>query len=176
MLFSLSDSLEERTLDIVDPKDAALLEAFALHARALIEFLWHERSARWSSDGRAERLFAAGGWATLRRRPESTLDGVFERASWGIIHISYRRTHEAENAQWWQFGHIAASIGRGLRIFLQNVSPERVVPEFIDQAWEAMPRELRTSIAISCPPDVGAQAAATPVHRGTWIERPGRPS
>jgi hypothetical protein len=181
MLFSISNSLEERTLDtgpeasLVDPEDAALLEAFALHARALIEFLWHERSKGWRDNGRAEDYFAAGKWASTRRPMQSTLDGVFQRASWGIIHISYRRTHEAEDAQWWQFGHIAASVGRGLRVFLENVSSERVVPEFVDQAWDAMPRELRAPIAISWPPDIGAQAAATPVHRGTWTERPGRP-
>jgi hypothetical protein len=42
-------------------------------------------------DARAVRFFDEGESAKIRRPMEATLDTVFERASWDIVHISFKR-------------------------------------------------------------------------------------
>jgi hypothetical protein len=165
MLFGLSERIEATALRIGPsfsaPEDAALLESFAIHARTLIEFFWNEDSA-WHEDGRAVQFFDEGEWARIRRPMESTLGTVFDRASWGIVHVSYKRVFEPAEAREWKFAQIAASIGRCVRLFVQHVSDRRVSPNFKHDAWGAMPRELQSPIAMSWPPDDNPGPVATP--------------
>lgn len=165
MLFGLSDRIEATALRVGPsfsaPEDAALLESFAVHARALIEFFWKEGTA-WPEDGRAVQFFNDGEWAEIRRPMEATLDTVFERASWGIVHISFKRVVEPAEASEWRFTQVAAAIGRCLQLFIQNVPDTRVSVDFKSDAWHAMPHMLQGLIAISRPEDDWPGAVATP--------------
>lgn len=173
MLFSLSRLLEQRAQRagqwLFAPEDAALLEAFAVHARALIEFLWRDKALR-KTDGRAAHYFEPGEWSKLRPAMETTLDEVFDRASWGVVHISYRRAFQPDEARQWRFAQIAASIGRCLRVFLDHVPRNRVEPRFVEEAWAHMPPELRAPVALSWPADDSPGPVATPATQHLYSD------
>lgn len=131
----------------------ALIESFAIHARALIDFLFRERGEGGKkTDGFAADYFDPGQWRSLSPPAETTLDPVRQQVGEQIAHISYNRAALTEEATEWPFAQIAASIGRPLRVFLQHVPESLVIEGFSDRVWRAFPPFLRHPVAISHPP------------------------
>lgn len=148
----------------------AQIESFAIHARALHDFLFQERGqAGKKTDGFAADYFEVGRWRSLRRPPETTLDPVREQVGQQIAHISYNRATLSEEAKQWRFAQIAASIGRPLRVFLEHVPESLVITGFHERVWRAFPAFLRQPVALSLPP------LDSPPPTATRMFRPGEP-
>src|SRR5947209_2707252 len=93
MLFRTSaqlQALDSRNAGVAQEIVMALIESCALHARALIHFLWREGAHK--EDGFAADYFEPGRWAALRPPKESTIIGVDDRVGGEIAHLSYKRT------------------------------------------------------------------------------------
>ena len=169
MLFKTADRLSAIAEGESVPWEVrmALIEAFAVRARAMIEFLWQDET-RWKEDALAVDFFEPGAWAELRPEMESTLGDVTRRAGQEIAHLTYHRVRVVEDAKGWPFVHIAAAIGRCLRPFADNVSPTRVALGFRERVYSTMPGFLGFPVAISWPPDstlplqLGATAGRRP--------------
>jgi len=162
MLFRTSDQLTaELHADFAPPHEVAmaLIESFAIHARALIHFLWRDRGH--PEDGFAAEYFVPGGWAELRPDKEATIRGIDDRVGAEIAHISYKRIRVTDDERWWRYGQIAASIGRCLREFIKHAPGEMLIENFRSRAWHAMPVELRVPIAMSWPADDQPRPVAT---------------
>ena len=122
--------------------EMVLLEGFATHARALTEFLYRDR-ARRADDGLAAEYFDNGEWARLRPRRPSELRQIPTRVGREIVHITYHRIRISEAAKAWNYGQVATALGGVVRVFVENVPEERVVPQFRKDAWEALPGHVR---------------------------------
>jgi hypothetical protein len=145
--------------------EMAAVESFAVHARVLIEFFWHEpsegRGRRFPDDGFAADFFEGSSWAVRRAPMEATLDAVWSRASREIAHLTYKRTTKPEEARSWRFDLIAGSIGRTLRLFVENVDRALLVDDFERRLRSTWPAYLNYAVAISFPPEAGARSVAT---------------
>ena len=90
----------EGVTQMVDPLDAAALESFCLHARALVEFLWRERDdLRNKNDAVAGDWFDAGTWDEPSDLPPELTD-LGRRAGFALAHISYKRISPNEAWGW----------------------------------------------------------------------------
>lgn len=168
----------EGTTELVDPLDAAALEAFLVHARALIEFLWRDaapsppRRAPRDSDGLAADYFPEGGWPPLDE-PE-VLREQANTIGWGVLHVSYKRLEPAE-AWHWDHAKLALGVYGALLLFCERVNPDLVTASFRAQ----VDHEFREHLGIKTPRDVGrfgltTQPVATPGHAAVWmVDEPG---
>jgi hypothetical protein len=104
-VLELSAHLERRRREghevMLDPVDAGALEAFAIHARALVDFFWStrdERSGAWAHDAFATDWMTTNRWDP-REIPEE-LRNVRAQAGAGVAHISYRRLDRSRDWSW----------------------------------------------------------------------------
>jgi hypothetical protein len=177
-LLALAAHLDDRAQAgepvMTDPLDAAALEAFCVHARALIEFLWRDRSGRTpgvrKDDAVSADWFEGGVWPwmqqDLRLPPELT--GVEDRTGWGLAHLTYKRLRPETVAGWDHVG-IANRIAYFVAGFAEDVDPSLVGATFkagvyeLVMAWRfSRPREL-------FPPP---RRVATPGSPSAWSVRP----
>lgn len=171
MLFAVADRLRELHRGDYALRwevRMALIESFTVHARVLIEFLWHEPKPggkrRFEDDGFAADYFDTGQWQELRRSKEPAIEDVWKRAGAEIAHMSYNRSNEPDEREW-RFDQIAASIGRAFRLFLANVDGGRLVDGFEDRLRRTWPSYLNHPVAVSYPPTQGTPAVATTALR-----------
>ena len=78
---------------MVEPLDAAALESFCLHARALVECLWRDRahdSRLGKNDAVAGDWFDTGSWRYEPTLPPEVRE-VSRRTGFALAHISYKR-------------------------------------------------------------------------------------
>jgi hypothetical protein len=172
----LYDRREKGVVELVDPLDAAALESFCIHARALVEFLWRDREHKPKADRRdavAGDWFEAGTWDYQGELPDELSD-LERRTGFGVAHISYNRIN-AKEAWGWNHVEIAHRIAWRFACFVDDVSAELVHPQFKDEATtENM--AFRTQMAES---DLGIlppppQPVGTPAHPSVWIALPRR--
>jgi hypothetical protein len=140
-----------------------LVEAFAIHARALTEFLFREHGEPGvrETDALAADYFEPGDWRALCPPKESTLDRVPKRVGEEIVHITKKRMELTSELRRWPFAQIAGAVGRPLRVFSDEVSPARIVDGFRDRVWGEFPDYLRAPAAMSWPPDWWPPSTAT---------------
>jgi hypothetical protein len=75
-------------------RENALLESFAVHARCLNDFLWHDRSDRIQRDAFAADFCAPGDWERVREDlPQAALVEIRSGRRFGreIMHLTYDR-------------------------------------------------------------------------------------
>ncbi len=167
VLFGTAEALEVHTTTLGSElpwlTSMTYLEAFVLHARALEHFIFRDREHRGAreGDGLAVDYFAPKAWRGLCPPKETTLDPLSTRVGKEVAHITYARTVATEEMKQWRFAQIAGSIGRPLRVFIDNVDPEKVIPDFRDHVRAAFPEYLRFPVAVSFPPDDWPPPAAT---------------
>jgi hypothetical protein len=151
--------------ELVDAVDAAALEAFCVHARALGEFLWRDRDnpRRHPDDALAVDWFDSQAW-----RPEEEpeiLRKLRDRTGWGVAHISFRRLRP-KGAWGWDHGAIFHHIASRFALFADDVSPARVLPPVLEQADELnlglREHKARTSPVFKA--GLGDYSVATPGH------------
>jgi hypothetical protein len=143
------------------PQKMACIEAFAIHARVLEEFLWDKPNKR-PDDAVAIDFFADGRWETIRERIQrAELDQLRNRAGHEIAHLSYKRINKTDDARRWKFDVIAGVIGNAFRLFLENVDPDLLCDGFEDRLRASWPQYLNFPIAMSFPPNCDSSPAIT---------------
>jgi hypothetical protein len=130
------------------PLDAAALEAFLIHARALGDFLWAD--APRTTDGVAADFFDPG---HVRLRPSLSAPAWFNDVrnviGYGVAHVSYKRL--ALDPEWaWQHRVIATDLAAELERFAQDAPPDRVADRWASRLRKEtapvlthLPREVR---------------------------------
>jgi hypothetical protein len=122
----LEDLRRDGMAELHDAVDAAVLEAFILHTRSLIEFLWlsddadvREARTEAATHGRiivrkkphphdvlAEHYYGPGQWQPGQMT--LLLATAHEKSNWGVAHCSYRRL-DPEDARGWEHAQITAT-------------------------------------------------------------------
>ena len=106
----------------------ALVEAFAVHARGLSDFLF---SAPQDDDAAAEQFFGPGEWVAQRGEDISAeLQAVRRRTNKEIAHLTYSRLNVPEASQSWMTQSIVLELQRVFFRFVKHVDPELVTHDF----------------------------------------------
>ena len=156
---------------MVEPLDAAALESFCLHARALVEFLWRDRahdSRLGKNDAVAGDWFDTGSWRYEPTLPPEVRE-VRRRTGFALAHISYKRINPNEVWGWDHVG-IAHRIASRFYTFASDAPAERVDPRFYDEATRENLKfrehmvEKEPGLLPASPEPVG-----TPAHASLWI-------
>ena len=125
--------------------EMALVESFALHARALVDFFFRDKGR--ADDAFASHYFPHGVWAKLRPAQGPWIREVrqpaLDRFGKEIAHLNYHRVTLAEQAKGWPVVQIAGAIGQVVWVFVSNVDPTRVPPEFKGRAEREIPAFAR---------------------------------
>jgi hypothetical protein len=172
MLFRLGDRLRAHTdgaEQLSWEVEMACIESFAIHMRALEQFVWGDRNGdRFPDDAFASDYFPAGEWTELRDRVErSAIDGLTARTGHEVAHLSYKRSAISSEERAWPFDVIAGVIGRAFRLFLENVSQEVIADDFESRLRGTWPEYLNHRVAISFPPDQPPRSIATSMMTGS---------
>jgi hypothetical protein len=109
-----------------------LVEAFAIHARGLSDFLF---SPPKDDDAAAEHFFAPGAWVELRGEQIShELRAVRRRTNKEIAHLTYSRLNVPDASKSWMQQAIVLEIQRVFFRFVEHVDPELVADDFKPRA------------------------------------------
>src|SRR5258708_1576575 len=96
----------------------ALVEAFALHTRNLVDFFYTPATG---DDVVAQHFFRQpGAWATVRPPLSSTLKTAKQRANKEISHLTYGRLKVTAQTKPWLVGPITSALEAVLAVFLDR--------------------------------------------------------
>jgi hypothetical protein len=113
----------------------ALIESFAVRARALLQFLYPPSVK--PRDASAEHFFAEGEWNRVRPDFPKALSVVERRVGQEIAHFSYANLDVMEgDARYWDFATIHWALSVVLNVFAELVPEKHVVEGFRDKARE----------------------------------------
>lgn len=108
----------------------AVLESFTLHARGLLDFLYATKPQ--SDDVIAEDFFdSPSDWAAIRPNKTKLLMSVHKRVGKEVAHLTYERLNITAEEKQWQFGQIMIDLNNVFRVFLNNVTKDKLAP-----SWE----------------------------------------
>ncbi len=112
------------------PRDHAsnvLLEAFAVHTRCLMEFLWGRRRSH-HMDAFASDFCDEGGWDFTWEDLPPTLASLTEDRRFGqeVAHLSYERSNVPPNTKDWPISEIVHEIVEALQEFSICALPTRL--------------------------------------------------
>jgi hypothetical protein len=139
MTFDLADVLNAAFVMPGGPPQAhlvrnALLEAFTIHVRQLVDFFWSERSLKWKLTQRgayAADYFDPGEWKRLRPTRPQALDRVLTgKVGWGVAHLTYPRAHVTPTQKQWEPLKMCAALELAVRCFVDNVDPAKFDPQW----------------------------------------------
>jgi hypothetical protein len=138
------------------PLDAAVLEAFLVHTRALADFLWGRRQRE--TDAVARDYFDPGSteardWEPRGRPPWYDRDR--DVIGYGVLHVSYRRL-KLDKRWAWQHRVIAHELIARIGRFANDVPTQRV-----DPGWGERVRDHVNPVLTYVPRD--ARAVGTPI-------------
>jgi hypothetical protein len=111
MTFDLADALASmfmappsKPLDLLVRN--ALLEAFVIHIRQLVEFFWRDRSPKrkvTQQGAYAADYFEPGEWKLLRPARPNRLDRLLTgKVGWGVVHLTYGRARSTPKDKEWE--------------------------------------------------------------------------
>jgi hypothetical protein len=111
----------------------ALVEAFQIHARQLIDFLTDRPSRKEATAAE----FTVGEWSIADddRKALKKLSGEFSQR---VAHLTWRRSQLDAAQQRVMTEDIFDAIRRHLLAFLEHIDPDRVQAEFLPEVAEAM--------------------------------------
>jgi hypothetical protein len=124
----------------------AEVEAFAIHLRQLIEFLWIEQpqTEAWRNAFAAD-YFESGRWRQLRpARPEALGRDFHKSIGWGAAHLTYDRADVTGNDAWWQVRVHVIPLARAAECFVENVDPDELAPGVQEAMAECVREFLAT--------------------------------
>jgi hypothetical protein len=126
------------------PLDAAALEAFLVHVRALADFLWCERAR--PDDGAAVDFFydQPTRW-TVTKWPR-WYERIRNEIGYGVLHVSYKR--QALNRWTWKHRELTHRMVRRLDVFANRVPQRR-----LDPSWHQRFREYTGPVRALLPRD-----------------------
>jgi hypothetical protein len=105
------------------PLQNALLESFAIHVRALIDFLYSKQPKNDAVI--AEDYFNhPEEWVRLRPDSSDILEKARKRAHKEIVHLTYERLKVTPEMKPWHYLEIRDEINKIMNLFLTNVSKE----------------------------------------------------
>jgi hypothetical protein len=136
MTFYLAAVLGEARIPVLHQMSLnAQIEAFTIHVRQMIDFLWLDRSqSPESSDVYAADYFAPGEWAGLRpERPEILNAALRRKIGWGVAHLTHKRALSTESDKQWDFLGIGRALAPAVICFADNVDRGKLVPQHLDQ-------------------------------------------
>jgi hypothetical protein len=123
----------------------ALIEAFTLHVRQLIGFLWPDRPRE--GDMLAADYFEPGEWERLRpKRPQVIDKALCDKIGWGVAHMTYGRARGTPEDKQWPFLRIGQALAPAVLCFLENVDQSKFDPghyERMRDCVEAFQRWVR---------------------------------
>ena len=136
--------------------ETAVLESFALHARALIDFFF-KSSRRWKHDALAADYYHPGGWELLCPPPGPWIELVrgprLDRVGAEIAHLRYDDDVTLDGqARGWPVLQLAGAVGGVLRVFIQSAPSKSLAPGFVEDAWREIPVFVRVGSAGGTPP------------------------
>lgn len=108
------------------PLDAAALEAFLVHVRALADFLWCENAK--PQDGAAIDFFhdRPNRWKVTKR--PAWYQRIRNEIGYGVLHVSYQR--QTLNRWTWKHREITHKIVRRVDVFAHRVPAARLDPDW----------------------------------------------
>jgi hypothetical protein len=112
-------------------RENTLLESFAVHARCLNDFLWHDRGDRQPRDAFAADFCAPGDWERVRDDlPQAALEDVRNRRRFGreIMHLTYDRIDGDGEDKRWPGGAVVLEVAGALREFATRSLADRLDP------------------------------------------------
>ncbi len=112
-------------------RENTLLESFAVHARCLNDFLWHDRGDRQPRDAFAADFCAPGDWERVRHDlPQAALEDVRNRRRFGreIMHLTYDRIDGDGEDKRWPCGAVVLEVAGALREFATRSLADRLDP------------------------------------------------
>jgi hypothetical protein len=112
----------------------AEIEAFTIHVRQLIDFLWTDREERpKSTDAFASDYFAAGEWAKLRpERPAILSEALHRKVGWGVAHLTYGRAGITLQEKQWNPIALAQALAPAVICFADNVDRGKLEAKYLD--------------------------------------------
>jgi hypothetical protein len=112
----------------------ALLEAFTIHVRQLINFFWGARSPNWKQTQQgayAADYFDADEWKSLRpARPQMLSRPLPGKVGWGVAHLTYPRARVTTQQKQWEPPMMCARLMPAARCFIDNVDPAKFDPRW----------------------------------------------
>lgn len=106
-----------------------LLDAFAVHARCLNDFLWRDRNARKPRDAFASDFCAPGEWKRARKQlPRRALVEIRNRGRFGreVVHLTYDRIDGSGEDKEWPCGDVLIELAGALGSFADLALPDRL--------------------------------------------------
>jgi hypothetical protein len=125
------DALHRRKFDEDDLSMAthnALLEAWTIHMRSLIDFL--QGSHRRRDDIVAEDFFDGARWQSLMPTIGKSLREADRRVDKEVAHLTYVRTEVGPSAKEYDIRPLTMQLAVAFRAFVESVPGSRVIPEF----------------------------------------------
>jgi hypothetical protein len=109
----------------------AEVEAFTIHARQLIDFLWMEQPQdEKRRNAFAADYFARGEWARLRPERPAVLSAALRRkVGWGVAHLTYDRAWSTEQDKQWPPVVLGCALAPAVVRFADNVDPTKFDPQ-----------------------------------------------
>ncbi len=137
MTFVLAPLLAAAPLPATDEEQFAAnvhIEAFTIHVRQLIDFLWVDRTERSRADDAfAADYFAPHEWANLRpKRPPILSDALHKKIGWGVAHLTYGRARSTPEDKRWDYDGLARGLAPALVCFVDHVDPAKLEPPYLD--------------------------------------------
>jgi len=100
----------------------ALIEAFAVHVRILLYFLYGNGEKRNLDDVLAEDFFSnEKDWLEIRPKMPSSLSSINKRVGKEVAHLTYSRLKVTPDTKPWPLGDIAEDMISVFDKFLENV-------------------------------------------------------
>jgi hypothetical protein len=128
MLVALASALASGAMG-QGPLANATLEAFTIHVRVVMEFLYSE-NPRQDDVVAEDFLPPTVAWSSVRPRLTPALSTAKMRAGKEVAHLTYARLLVTPETKPWPFIEIAQDITSAFRVFLQHVPREK-----LDAAW-----------------------------------------
>jgi hypothetical protein len=178
--FHVSRTLVRSSVGFAKPStwevEMALVESFALHARALVDFFFtRKRQERYPEDAYAIDFFdPPTRWHRLMPEQGPWLSGIRLRAPKGgqavdrfgqqLGHLNYVVAPLSDYARGWPTVQISRDLGAVLQVFVNHVDPRNVAPDFKSKAQREVPVAARLGnerqvLALWTPP-----ATTRPLH------------
>ena len=123
MLMDLAHQLVSGKLEKGSTLHNASVEAFVIHVRNVMDFLYPPKSLK-PDDVVAEDFLL--GWESIRPDITATLDRARQRAGKEIAHLTYARLAVTPETKPWPLVEITRDISSALHPFLQNVPKEKL--------------------------------------------------
>lgn len=138
----------------------AEIEAFTIHVRQLIDFLWKDRpEGSASTDAYAADYFAPGEWAKIRpERPAILNNALRRKVGWGVAHLTYDRARSTFDDKQWDPVALAGALAPAVICFADNVDPSKLAREHLN-LFKPYANSVLSLLAAS--PDLTSMTAST---------------